>query len=594
METEDNTVNSENDEEKTEDECPWPYLEDFFMYRGRKGDSVQMQCKLCLTSTVISAYKTSASNLKKHIARKHPSKIEQYHDITVAATSRQRKTTATPNKLSANKQAKLPDVMLRVANKRVPQATVDKLVINFICEGLQPFAVVEQPAFKELVTTLQPQAKVISRPTVRARICEAADHMRKTLVAALDKVRFVATTTDCWSAHQKSYLGVTCHWIEEESLERRSAALACKRLRGSHTFDMLAAALDDVHCQYKIRGKVVRTTTDSGSNFVKAFHMFGAQNDAEKDEDEADPDALDLTDHIEYHDASAILDEDSGLEYQLPPHQRCACHLLNLVATTDAALAESMNDTYKRLSRATFAKCQAIWNKTGRSHLANEVVEDKCELQIIRPNATRWNSTYLAIERIIRIIDEKGEDAIRSICEEFKVKMLSPAEVAFLREYCITMKPLVKASNILQSESTTFMGWLLPVIQQLLSKLSRLETSSKTCVPLIRALQNGLQKRFRPMMEDPELAAAAVLLPKFKTSWTDRADVIEADTMELLHSFSAIKKLSLKLNTALPTSAACERLFSCAGLLFTAKRSRIDSGNLENQLLLKLNKRFRK
>ncbi|KAL4008214.1 hypothetical protein ACER0C_002066 [Sarotherodon galilaeus] len=271
---------------------------------------------------------------------------------------------------------------------------------------------------------------------------------------------------------------------------------------------------------------------------------------------------------------------------------------------------------------------------------------NKCELQIIRPNATRWNSTYLAIERIIHIIDEKGEDAIRSICEEFKVKMLSPAEVAFLREYCTTMKPLVKTSNILQSESTSFMGWLLPVIQQLLSKLSRLETSSKTCVPLIRVLQNGLQKRFGPMIEDPELAAAAVLLPKFKTSWTDRADVIEAalayikqhlettehesedqqressdedeffsrpisrrlqsaaeldgylacatDTMELLHSFSAIKNLSLKLNTTLPASAACERLFSCAGLLFTAKRSRIASVNLENQLLLKLNKRFRK
>ena len=66
--TEDNTVNSENDEEKTEDECPWPYLEEFFMYRGRKGDSIQMQCKLCLTSTVISIYKTSASNLKKQIA----------------------------------------------------------------------------------------------------------------------------------------------------------------------------------------------------------------------------------------------------------------------------------------------------------------------------------------------------------------------------------------------------------------------------------------------------------------------------------------------------------------------------------------------
>lgn len=32
----------------------------------------------------------------------------------MAATSRQRKTTATPNKLSANKQAKLADMMLNV------------------------------------------------------------------------------------------------------------------------------------------------------------------------------------------------------------------------------------------------------------------------------------------------------------------------------------------------------------------------------------------------------------------------------------------------------------------------------------------------
>lgn len=84
--------------------------------------------------------------------------------------------------------------------------------------------------------------------------------------------------------------------------------------------------------------------------------MFGAQNDAEEDEDEADPDALDLTDHIDYHDASAILDEDSDLEYQLPTHQRCACHLLNLVATTDAALAESMNDNLQEALSCNLCK----------------------------------------------------------------------------------------------------------------------------------------------------------------------------------------------------------------------------------------------
>lgn len=66
-----------------------------------------------------------------------------------------------------------------------------------------------------------------------------------------------------------------------------------------------------------------------------------------------------------------------------------------------------------------------------------------------------------------------------------------------------------------------------------------------------------------------------------------------SDKMDLLNSFPHIKKLSLKLNTGLPASAACERLFSCAGLLFTAKRARMNSTNFENQLLLKINRKFR-
>lgn len=65
------------------------------------------------------------------------------------------------------------------------------------------------------------------------------------------------------------------------------------------------------------------------------------------------------------------------------------------------------------------------------------------------------------------------------------------------------------------------------------------------------------------------------------------------DKMDLLHLFPYTKKLSLKLNTGLSAFAAGEHLFSCAGLLFTAKQARIDSINLENQLLLKLNGKFR-
>ncbi len=55
------------------------------------------------------------------------------------------------------------------------------------------------------------------------------------------------------------------------------------------------------------------------------------------------------------------------------------------------------------------------------------------------------------------------------------------------------------------------------------------------CLPLIRAVQDGVQKRFSGIMQDPELIAAAILLPKFKTTWTERADIIEAGMISIFY-----------------------------------------------------------
>lgn len=59
--------------------------------------------------------------------------------------------------------------------------------------------------------------------------------MKSSLKKELSAVKHVATTTDCWAARQRNFLGVTCHWINEDSLQRRFAALSYRPPRGSHT-----------------------------------------------------------------------------------------------------------------------------------------------------------------------------------------------------------------------------------------------------------------------------------------------------------------------------------------------------------------------
>ena len=319
--------------------------------------------------------------------------------------------------------------------RKISQATVDKAILRFIVHGLQPFSIVERTEFKDLIHDLQPNCAVRSRLTIRSKIEDATKEMKKKVIEAMKGVEYIATTTDCWSSRRRSFIGLTAHWIDPNDLNRCSAALACRQLKGSHTFEVLANALHDIHTQFEIREKIVRTTTDNGSNFLKAFRVYGDENNntsvaeaatatpSEEDDDDNDPqDEEEESVETDYIEVASILDNADGFEFQLPKHQRCACHLLNLISTVDIKSANS-NETYKKLSRSSFAKCYALWNKSARSTTAAEKVEEECSLQFIRPNATRWNSFFLSVERILKIMKDKGEGAIRAVCTEFKIPM---------------------------------------------------------------------------------------------------------------------------------------------------------------------------
>uniref|UniRef100_A0A4W5NJA8 Uncharacterized protein n=1 Tax=Hucho hucho TaxID=62062 RepID=A0A4W5NJA8_9TELE len=64
------------------------------------------------------------------------------------------------------------------------------------------------------------------------------------------------------------------------------------------------------------------------------------------------------------------------------------------------------------------------WNKCGRSTLATETVEDASDLQLLRPNPTRWNSWFMAVERLLKIVKDKREAAVRVLCTDFEVPIV--------------------------------------------------------------------------------------------------------------------------------------------------------------------------
>ncbi len=467
----------------------------------------------------------------------------------------------------------------------------------------------------------------------------------------LSRASAVCTTADLWTSHNRSFFGTTVHWVEISTLKRKSAALACSRFRGRHTFDMIATTLEEIHSKFHLSEKVLGTVTDNGSNFVKAFKMFS--------EPVTDPTqaVLSHTDdgELTFTNIADILDNQTGGEeaFTLPPHHRCAAHTMNLIAVNDAETGNE-DTNYKKLNRSTMAKCSALWNKTSRSPQAAEVVAELCmsEITLTVPNATRWNSLYYAVVKVYSVVEKKSDVVLNDICGRLSLATFRPNEIAFLAEYIKVMQPVAMALDTLQAEDQCFMGILLPTISSLRVRLKSIKASLKFAGPLADALLHGIDKRFGPLETKNDLVIASVSHPQFKLRWIQsdaervqakhlllQAMQLQADvalnTRELhnpnmtpassennsffcfyesnhgintvhaeldlflndatndissLQHYPLVKEVFILKNTLLPSSAPVERLFSIGGQILTPRRNCLTDEHFEMLLLLRANK----
>ena len=321
-------------------------------------------------------------------------------------------------------------------NKTLSQADIDRMILDFAIDGLLPFRFVSLTSFNRIIKAISPKFNVISESTLKRRYGDLATTISQNIKSILNDVSYVATTTDGWSMRGRSFVGVTAHWIDPNTIKRFWAALSCERLQGSHTYDVLAGALSSIHIKFGIAKKVVSTTTDNASNFVKAFRMFGSV-DEEIDEDEED-DTVD-EDLIQPVSITATLvnqrSNGRGTNVQLPPHLRCACHSLNLIATKDAQDAE-LDSQFKKLHRSSSAKATAIGNKSSRSVQTAEAIVEICKQALVKPNQTRWNSWYMAIQRLVKI-NKDDTRALALLCERIKLPRYHIFYVCLKYRFCV-------------------------------------------------------------------------------------------------------------------------------------------------------------
>uniref|UniRef100_H2MY53 HAT C-terminal dimerisation domain-containing protein n=1 Tax=Oryzias latipes TaxID=8090 RepID=H2MY53_ORYLA len=501
---------------------------------------------------------------------------------------------------------------------------LNQLVAGYIVEEMLPLSTVDSSSFRRIIDKIPSNNNVHlpHRKSFTSYLENEYKKMKAALKLALDDVQFVSTTADIWTANNRSYMGVTIHWFNQDTLERHKAALACKRVRGRHTFDVIAAELEQIHSSFGLLNKLVATVTDNASNFVKAFKTFPPP---ESDEDEKEEEEEEEQEDVLFTDiAEALTSVSDEGHITLPPHYRCASHTINLISTSDVEKYLTSSPTTKSVYRVTIAKCTALWTKASRSTVAAEQVQEVSQRKLLVPSSTRWNSFYDAVSRVAEI----PMNELNNLCNKLGIKCFNEKEYQFMHEFCIAMKPLTAALDILQGDECPY-GALL-----------------NTC---------AIQTRFSIVLDNKDALLAAISCPKFKLRWvkdgarkqqlknllvaecqilsssagdSDKTDNVpikvvtpvtgmeffefesepedcySADQevmnylssggfeLDTLSNFPAVKKVFLKYNTPTPSSAPVERFFVLGGLVLTPRRNRLSDSRFEKLLLMRYNHCF--
>jgi hypothetical protein len=329
---------------------------------------------------------------------------------------------------TTNKQPKIFDYKDGPVSRVCSQLEFDKLLVDLVVQDILPFSFVESPRVKAIFKASVPNRTIMCRKTLVKQIDAATSAQKTVLSEIISAVDHVATTADSWKVFNKNFLGVTMHWLDTETLERKMTVLACERMKGHQCFDVLAQALDVINKKYSIQNKVVATTTDNGSNFVKAFRIFGSKEVEEEGEEDDD---------VEFVELTSVLDDpntdDSTIV--LPRHERCSAHTMNLIANHDAEKAYNNNPSYRRKATAALAQCRNMWNKQSSSSLHADNVKENLGIYLVLPNATRWNSTYDALDCLRKLLKEKLE-LVQKSCDQLGINRFQEQHILFINEYC--------------------------------------------------------------------------------------------------------------------------------------------------------------
>ncbi|GBN64396.1 Zinc finger BED domain-containing protein 1, partial [Araneus ventricosus] len=407
---------------------------------------------------------------------------------------------------------------LPLASKKI----IDNNLMKLFTKDFQPFRIVEDEGFRAFVQVLNPSYTLPSRKTIGQTFLpaayEEAMHKLKEVYSG-NEIGSVTLTTDCWtSSNGDSFMAVTSHYLNFD-MELNSNVLECFLFTESHTSENLAIELKKVADEWNIKDKIVLCVSDNAANITKAIKEI--------------------------------------LQWR---HFGCLAHTINLAVKNSLEVHENVKDLIKKIKSIVthFKRSTKSSNKLTEIQKQNGLQPKK----LINDVETRWNSTFDMLVRFTEL-----EMSIRTTIAllDKDVDALLPEEWLLAQKIKLVLQPMKELTDFISGEKYPSASSVIIVIQGIQEDLKELKTKKENhaVFGLMESLESELMMRVGSLEESSIFTNSTFLDPRYKNIFFSKEETADLTKKKITDLLEEEITLEARAQTSHSTGSRPETTISC-------------------------------
>ena len=455
-----------------------------------ESDATKAQCKACNKLLSLGSDKPrfqTLTGLKGHLASCHKElhslymkKLANYEGERAAKRIKldeQASKKTLPNFVQKSLTA-IVESKVQWPDDHVAVQRIDKSIMDLIIVDMLPYSLVEGEDFKRLNIgdpLTSRRYKVKSEKFYRTTLMPATyDRVTTHVKMLLQEATWISFTADGWSNPTKScsLLSFTGHFIHDAV--RRKVILNAMVLEQDHDGQYLASKLREAITTWEIADKIHVGIRDNAANMKLAMKLAGVT--------------------------------DIG----------CMAHTLQLVLH-DALLTQTSVEIVVKKARKIVGHFKHS-EQACRHLLEHQQTVKSPEHSLLQDVETRWNSTYLMLERLL---EQRNAINLYSV-QRGGIDSLSVSEWALSERVVKILKPFYAATLEISSDDASI-SILIPMVSNLINTL-KTTAADQGLKQMKAALRDSICRRFSDMKSSEPAIAATLLDPRFKDTYFDASE----------------------------------------------------------------------